>query len=43
VDVVDFLALLGAWGGPGSCELNGSGAVDVFDMPARLGAWGECP
>lgn len=44
VDVLDLLALLGAWGPcgkPGDCpaDLNGDGAVDVLDMLVLLGAW----
>jgi hypothetical protein len=43
VDIIDFLALLGQWGGPGSCDFNGSGAVDIQDFLKLLGAWGPCP
>ncbi len=45
VDVIDLLAVLGAWG---PCEpdcpedLNEDGVVDVIDLLEVLGAWGEC-
>ncbi len=44
VDVVDLLALLGAWGpctDPGDCpaDLNGDGTVDVIDLLVLLGNW----
>ena len=42
VSVVDFLALLGQWGGPGTCDFDGNG-VDVVDFLALLGKWGPCP
>ncbi len=50
VGVVDFLALLGAWGPcpapcPPSCaaDLDGDCSVGVVDFLALLGAWGPCP
>jgi hypothetical protein len=48
VDVVDFLALLGAWGDcppAGECpsDINGNGTVDVIDFLALLAEWGPCP
>jgi len=44
-DVVDLLALLGAWGPcpppPDDCpeDLNGDGMVDVLDLLMLLGSW----
>ncbi len=45
VDVVDFLAVLAAWGATGNdpADVNGDGIVDVIDFLAVLGAWGVCP
>ncbi|HRP64144.1 MAG TPA: GC-type dockerin domain-anchored protein [Phycisphaerales bacterium] len=49
VDVLDLLALLGAWGpcpgggAPCAADLNNSGAVDVQDLLILLAAWGPCP
>jgi hypothetical protein len=45
VNVLDFLAVLGAWGdGPGSAaDVNGDGIVNVQDVLALLAAWGDCP
>ncbi|MHC4589109.1 MAG: sialidase family protein [Planctomycetota bacterium] len=45
VDVIDFLALLAAWGpNPGDpADINRSGAVDVLDFLLLLAAWGPCP
>jgi hypothetical protein len=45
VNVVDFLALLGQWGGTGLCDCadGGDGTVNVVDFLAMLGAWGSCP
>jgi photosystem II stability/assembly factor-like uncharacterized protein len=45
VDVVDFLALLAAWGPCPGCpeDINGDGVVDVVDFLALLAAWGACP
>jgi predicted outer membrane repeat protein len=44
VNVVDFLALLGQWGGTGPCDCadGGDGVVNVVDFLAMLGAWGSC-
>jgi len=41
VDVVDLLALLGAWGPCPDCpeDLNGDGTVDVLDLLLLLGNW----
>src|SRR5262249_16050805 len=41
VGIVDFLALLGQWGGPGACDLNGGG-VGITDLLALLSQWGPC-
>ncbi|HRQ74770.1 MAG TPA: GC-type dockerin domain-anchored protein [Phycisphaerales bacterium] len=44
VDVLDLLALLGAWGSADpQIDLNGSGNVDVQDLLILLGSWGACP
>jgi hypothetical protein len=45
VDVLDFLALLAAWGPCPGCpeDINGSGTVDVLDFLELLAAWGPCP
>ncbi len=42
VGIVDFLALLAQWGGPGSCDFDGGG-VGINDFLAVLGNWGPCP
>ncbi len=42
VGVVDFLALLAGWGGPGPCDFDGGG-VGVTDLLALLAHWGLCP
>jgi hypothetical protein len=42
VNVVDFLALLAQWGGPGSCDVD-AGGVGVTDFLAMLANWGACP
>ena len=41
VDVLDLLALLGAWGECPECpeDVTGDGVVDVLDLLAVLGAW----
>ena len=42
VGIVDFLALLGQWGGAGTCDFDGGG-VGITDFLALLGNWGPCP
>ena len=44
VDVLDLLAVLGAWGDcPGCAEdINGDDVVDVLDLLEVLSAWGPC-
>jgi len=42
VGIVDFLALLSQWGGPGSCDFDGGG-VGIVDFLALLANWGPCP
>ncbi len=42
VGIVDFLALLAQWGGPGSCDFDGGG-VGINDFLALLANWGPCP
>ncbi|MHC5024125.1 MAG: hypothetical protein ACYTGG_09465, partial [Planctomycetota bacterium] len=43
VDIVDLLALLAQWNGPGSCDFDGNGVVNIVDLLALLAAWGPCP
>jgi hypothetical protein len=43
VDIIDFLALLGEWGGVDTpCDFDGGG-VGITDFLKLLGAWGLCP
>jgi hypothetical protein len=42
VNVVDFLALLAQWHGPGSCDFDG-GDVHITDFLIMLAHWGTCP
>ncbi len=43
VDVLDLLAILGAWGQSGGAEdITDDGTVDVLDLLEVLGAWGPC-
>lgn len=41
VGIVDLIALLGQWGGGGSCDFDGGG-VGITDLIKLLGAWGPC-
>ncbi|MEE8460337.1 MAG: hypothetical protein V3S08_10700 [Phycisphaerales bacterium] len=45
VDIVDLLALLGAWGpNPGhQADLDGDGTVGIADFLELLASWGPCP
>ena len=43
VAIVDLLALLAQWGGPGPCDFDGNGAVDIVDLLKLLANWGACP
>jgi hypothetical protein len=43
VSVLDFLAMLSQWGGPGSCDFNIDGVVSILDFLAMLAHWGPCP
>ena len=45
VNILDFLALLAQWGGPGSCDCGDSldVVVDVLDFLSMLATWGPCP
>ena len=43
VDVLDLLALLATWGGPGSCDFDADGTVAVLDLLKLLANWGACP
>ncbi len=40
--IVDFLALLAQWGGPGNCDFDGGG-VGIVDFLELLANWGPCP
>jgi len=42
VNVVDFLALLAQWGGPGTCDFD-DGTVGITDFLLILAKWGTCP
>jgi len=42
VGIVDFLALLAEWGGPGACDFDGAG-IGITDFLELLGNWGACP
>ncbi len=42
VGIVDFLALLAQWGGPGFCDFDGGG-VGIVDFLKLLANWGPCP
>ena len=39
---IDLLVLLGQWGSPGSCDIDGSGTVSTADLLALLAGWGPC-
>ena len=41
VGIVDFLALLGQWATPGSCDFDGGG-VGINDFLELLANWGPC-
>ncbi len=44
VGILDFLALLDAWGDPGGpADLDGDGTVGILDFLQLLAAWGPCP
>ncbi len=43
VAIVDLLALLSEWGGPGDCDFDASGAVDIVDLLKLLAKGGPCP
>ncbi len=45
VGIIDFLALLAAWGGDpgGPPDFDGDGDVDITDFLALLANWGTCP
>jgi hypothetical protein len=44
VNVVDFLALIAEWGGPGACDCadGRDGIVNVLDFLAIIADWGPC-
>ena len=43
VDIIDFLAVIDQWGGPGLADINNDGVVDVQDLLAVIDQWGPCP
>ncbi len=43
VGIVDLLALLIQWDGPGACDFDGSGTVGITDLLKLLANWGACP
>jgi hypothetical protein len=43
VGIVDFLAMLAQWGGPGTCDFDFDGEVGILDFLQLLGNWGGCP
>ena len=44
VGILDFLALLQAWGDPGGpADLDGDGTVGIVDFLILLADWGPCP
>ena len=42
VGILDFLALLADWGGPGACDFDGGG-IGPTDFLDLLAHWGLCP
>ncbi len=43
VGIVDLLALLAQWGGPGSCDIEeDDGVVNIEDLLELLEHWGSC-
>jgi hypothetical protein len=43
VGTADLLALLAQFGGPGGCDIDGSGTVTTADLLDMLSNWGQCP
>ncbi|TMR68737.1 hypothetical protein E3V88_02490 [Streptococcus pseudopneumoniae] len=43
VGILDFLALLAAWGEASPCDIDGDGVVGILDLLDLLAAWGPCP
>ena len=43
VDVIDFLALLSQWPGPGTCDVNADGVIDIVDFLDLLSHYMPCP
>jgi hypothetical protein len=43
VGIVDFLAMLAQWNGPGPCDVDEQGGVDIIDFLDLLAHWGPCP
>ncbi len=40
VGILDFLALLAAWGAASVCDLDGDGVVGILDLLDLLASWG---
>jgi hypothetical protein len=43
VSILDVLAMLAQWGGPGTCDFNIDGVVSILDFLKMLSQWGPCP
>jgi len=43
VGILDFLALLAAWGEASPCDIGDDGVVGILDLLNLLAAWGPCP
>lgn len=45
VNVMDLLAVIGAWGSCAACatDINGDGVVNVSDLLTVIANWGACP
>ena len=43
VGIVDLLALLSQWGGPGGCDFDDDRIVGITDLIELLANWGPCP
>ncbi len=43
IGIVDLLALLSQWGGPGACDFDADGMLGITDLLKLLANWGRCP